>query len=150
MLPRYFAYGSNMNAARVRQRGLQVIGRRGATLANCRLVFDKMAGNQPGVGHANLVRAPGEVVEGVLYDLAHVTEILKMDPFEQAPVNYTREAVAVAVGAEVVWAWTYYANSARRARNLRPSQNYLDHLLAGSELLSESYSEALRSVECVP
>lgn len=139
-----------MDADRVRQRGLRVIQRRGATLANYRLVFDKVAGNQPGVGHANVVRATGEAVEGVLYDLASAIEIQKMDPFEQAPVNYTREAVAVSVGAKTVWTWTYFANRARRAANLRPAQEYLDHLLAGSDLLSKPYSEGLRAVECAP
>lgn len=150
MLARYFAYGSNMDADRVRQRGLAVTARQGAILADHRLVFDKVAGNQPGVGHANVVRWPGQVVEGALYELAHASEILKMDPFEQAPVNYTREAVAVSVGANTLWAWTYYANRARRAALLRPTQTYLNHLLAGSDLLSKPYSDSLRAIECAP
>ncbi|MFK7912571.1 MAG: gamma-glutamylcyclotransferase family protein [Pseudomonadales bacterium] len=148
MLARYFAYGSNMDAARVAQRGLRVVTRQGAILVDHRLVFDKMAGEHSGAGHANIVRAPGEIVEGAVYELSEPAEILKMDPYERAPVNYTREAVALAVGSVTLWAWTYYANAARRAAHLRPTRDYLDHLLAGTDLLSESYSARLRALDC--
>ena len=149
MLARYFAYGSNLNADRVRQRGLAVTARRAALLPNHNLVFDKIAAGLPGAGHANILWAPGYRVEGALYDLESDAEILKMDPYEHAPVNYTREAVAVEVGSERIWAWTYYANAARRAPGLRPPRAYLDHLLAGSDLLSPGYVAQLEAVTCL-
>ena len=93
----YFAYGSNMNLARVRARGLQVADLRGAYLTGLKLVFDKVSRQHPGAAHANIVYAPGERVEGVLYRLANAAEILKMDPFERAPWNYGRDAVLVRV-----------------------------------------------------
>ena len=149
MLARYFAYGSNMDAARVEQRGLRVVDRYAATLLDHQLIFDKIAGDQAAAGHANVIRAPGEQVEGVLYDLVAASEILKMDPFERAPVNYTREAVALQVGARTRWAWTYFANRARRRAGLRPTRAYLNHLLAGCDLLSDEYCAYLQAVECV-
>lgn len=91
----YFAYGSNMNPARVRERGLGVVDVRGATLLGFKLVFDKVSRRHPGAAHANIVHAPSERVEGVLYRLSGAEEILKMDPFERAPWNYGRDVVLV-------------------------------------------------------
>ena len=93
----YFAYGSNMNPARVRERGLEVTACCGASLHGMRLVFDKVSRRHPNVAHANIVYAPGERVEGVLYRLASTAEILKMDPFERTPWNYGRDVVLVRV-----------------------------------------------------
>lgn len=91
----YFAYGSNMNPARVRERGLRAEEVRGAALLDRKLVFDKVSRRHPGAAHANIVHAPGERVEGVLYRLSGAEEILKMDPFERAPWNYGRDVVFV-------------------------------------------------------
>lgn len=137
-----------MNPARVAARGLQTTAIRGASLHGVQLTFDKMAGNRPGVGHAALAFAPGATVEGVLYDLAGAGEILKMDAFERTPINYSRELVTVRVDDEEVVAWTYYANAAVCRPGLRPSRDYLAHLLAGRPYLSERYVAWLASVPC--
>ena len=140
---RYFAYGSNMNPARVRERGLRFTAVCGASLKDRRLVFDKVSRQHPKAAHANIVYAPGERVEGVLYRLADADEILKMDPFERAPWNYGRDAVQVQAGAEILWAWTYFANRAVRRDGLNPPAEYLAHLLAGRDYLSAGYFERL-------
>jgi gamma-glutamylcyclotransferase (GGCT)/AIG2-like uncharacterized protein YtfP len=139
----YFAFGSNMNPERVRERGLAVIEVLAARLSDHALVFDKRAADHPGSAHANVVRAPGEVVEGVLYRLRSVDEILKMDVFERAPVNYSREVVHVHTDAGAVPAWTYYANAAVRMADGRPERAYLAHLLAGEAFLSRDYHARL-------
>ena len=149
----YFAYGSNMNPARVRERGLQVAACCGASLHGMRLVFDKVSRRHPGVAHANIVYAPGERVEGVLYRLASAAEILKMDPFERAPWNYGRDAVVVRVTRPEacqdlrVPAWTYFANQGARRAGLKPPADYLAHLLAGRDYLSADYFARLRRIE---
>ena len=139
----YFAYGSNMNPARVWERGLRFTAVRGAWLQDRRLVFDKVARLHPHAAHANIVYAPGERVEGVLYWLAGSAEIVKMDPFERAPWNYGRDAVEVRAGEEVIWAWTYFANRAVRRDGLRPPAEYLAHMLAGRAFLSADYFDGL-------
>ncbi len=139
----YFAYGSNMNPARVAERGLRVTTVGGASLKGVRLVFDKVSRLHPNAAHANIVYAPGEQVEGVLYRLASADEILKMDPFERAPWNYGRDAVQVRAGDEVTWAWTYFANRAVRREGLNPPAEYLAHMLAGREHLSTDYFDRL-------
>ncbi len=139
----YFAYGSNMNPARVSERGLRFTAVRGAWVENLRLVFDKVSRLHPNAAHANVVYARGERVEGVLYRLASADEILKMDPFERAPWNYGRDAVQVRAGDDVLWAWTYFANRAVRREGLNPPAEYLAHMLAGRDHLSADYFERL-------
>ena len=135
-----------MNPERVLQRGLRVRDPRGARLPDFRLAFDKMSRDHDGVGHANIHFARGQTVEGVLYELHEATEILKMDPFEKAPWNYGRDKVRVITGGGEIWAWTYFANPAVRVAGLRPTSEYLSHLLAGRRFLSEQYLRQLLSL----
>lgn len=145
----YFAYGSNMNPTRVRERGLRTVGCRGAVLDDVRLVFDKVSRQHPEEAHANIVYAPGSRVEGVLYELAIPEEILKMDRFERAPVNYGRDVVIVtAGGGGRISTWTYFANASVRRAGLRPSRSYLNHLLAGVDYLSSGYHGELARTAC--
>ncbi|MGI9326486.1 MAG: gamma-glutamylcyclotransferase family protein [Pseudomonadales bacterium] len=149
MLNGYFAYGSNMNPQRMQQRGLLVLSANGARLPEHALVFDKIGPERIGAGHANIVRMPGAEVQGVFYELGHIEEIFKMDPFERAPINYGRDAVQVWVQGRAQWAWTYFANPARRRTGLKPTADYLGHLLAGSHFLSTDYCKALRATSCL-
>lgn len=165
-MARYFAYGSNMNPERVLERGLVFDHVAGARLDGFRLAFDKTSSKHTGVGHANVVRAPGEIVEGVLYWLAGTAEIGKMDRFESAPINYSREVVQVRVIAAqlpekepgdlkstqatetVLSTWTYFANAAVRRADLLPPRSYLNHLLAGRRFLSDDYYSMLADWPC--
>ena len=163
MVARYFAYGSNMNPDRVRERGIVFEHAAAAALEGFTLVFDKTSRAHAGLGHANVVPARGKTVEGVLYWLATGDEIGKMDRFESTPVNYSREVVHVRVahqhlpsdhppapGVEhsLVTTWTYFANPAVRQPDLRPPRSYLNHLLAGRPFLSEDYYEMLAAWPC--
>ena len=166
MVARYFAYGSNMNPARVRERGIRFAHAAGARLSDFALVFDKTSKKHAGLGHANVRHAPGQVVEGVLYWLETAEEIGKMDRFESTPVNYSREVIHVQVShahlPEDSWldapadpdeqvlisTWTYFANPAVRQDGLRPPRSYLEHLLAGQPFLSNSYYRMLQAQPC--
>ena len=167
MVARYFAYGSNMNPDRVRERGIRFEHAAGARLKDFALVFDKTSRKHAGVGHANVRRAPGAVVEGVLYWLEGPEEIGKMDRFESTPVNYSREVIQVEVqqahlpaaaepdlaslagGELLITTWTYFANPAVRQTGLLPPRSYLNHLLAGRPYLSSSYYRMLAAQPCV-
>ena len=159
MVSRYFAYGSNMNPDRVRQRGIAFSSACGARLSGYELVFDKTSAQHEGLGHANLAFAPGRWVEGVLYLLDSADEIFKMDRFEKTPVNYSREVVQVlatgsadAASEPAVSAgfscWTYFANPAVRQPGLKPPRSYMQHLLAGQPYLSSQYFQKLSEWPC--
>ena len=113
-----------------------------------------------------MVFAPDSQVEGVLYWLCAMDEIMKMDRFESTPVNYSREIVWVdvahnALPAELeldappsqtatvpVTTWTYFANPAVRQSGLIPPRSYLNHLLEGRSYLSTEYRQTLERWPC--
>lgn len=142
-MPYYFAYGSNMNPARMQARGLIVEEMMAARLPGYALSFNKRALDQPGRAYANIRHQAGGVLEGVLYRLADEREILKLDVFEGTPINYSRERMRVETERGAISAWIYIANPAWRSEGLAPSSSYLAHLLAGRELLSVGYCAAL-------
>lgn len=146
---RYFAYGSNMNPARVRERGLEVLAISAAALHGVRLGFDKQAREHAGAGHACLSFDAAGIVEGVLYQLASEADLLRMDHFERTPINYSRELVTVVTADGTVSAWTYFANPAVWRSGGRPSRDYLSHLLAGRAYLSDAYFQRLAAWPCV-
>ena len=146
----YFAYGSNMNPARVSSRGLPYESVCGGVLDGVRLTFDKSSRLHRGSGHANLTAAEaGCCVEGVMYRLRAAADMEIMDRFERVPINYRRDIVAVSVGDERIEAWTYFANPAVIRPNLRPERAYLSHLLAGRPFLSQAYYAWLCATACV-
>lgn len=85
----YFAYGSNLSPARMRERiaAAQALG--AARLAGYRLCLDKRGGD--GSGKANLRADPAETVWGALYQF-DAGEWPRLDGFEP---GYERVAVEV-------------------------------------------------------
>ena len=152
MIHAYFAYGSNMNPARMRERGVDFTHAEGAALTGHALAFDKRAGHREDAGHASIRWERGASVHGVLYRLAEPGLIARLDVFERTPVNYSREAYLLqpALGGAPVPAWVYVANPAARHAGLLPEASYLAHLLAGAHLLPEDYAAALRATRCLP
>lgn len=144
----YFAYGSNMNQARMKARQMDVRDVMAGTLTGCALAFNKLAADAPDRSYANVVYAPKSEVEGVLYKLQNLTEITRMDPFEGAPRYYSREIYLIETARGAIPAWVYVANKAMINNQLKPAPWYLDHLLAGREFLSEAYYQALTQVPC--
>ncbi|WFM72498.1 gamma-glutamylcyclotransferase family protein [Halomonas sp. CKK8] len=147
-MPYYFAYGSNMNPARVAAR----IGATRRVLAGVlhdhALRFDK-ASRVAGIAHANVVPRQGERVEGALFELDDPGQIRRMDPFEGYPNEYDRHRLPVATREGAIEAWVYIAAPGTTAEALRPAREYLEHLLAGEPFLSAAYHARLSAVEAV-
>lgn len=146
----YFAYGSNMDAARLFDqrlapkgvpRGERIAGR----LDDWRLVFDKPSRLLKGGAAANIVVAEGEVVHGTLNALPDAGfEVL--DVYEGvAAGHYERRMIRVVRSdtSEEVEAIVYVALI--RGEGLKPPRAYLDCLLAGRDLLPPDYWEYLAS-----
>lgn len=139
MIDWYFAYGSNMNPARMQARGLDFERRCAGILQGFQMRFNKTAVGKLGVAYANIVYKPEAQVEGVLYQLHHADAIAVMDHYEGSPVRYSREVFTVNTGTELVNAWVYIANPSMLDEQLLPERRYLQHLLGGKDLLSDSY-----------
>ncbi|MGB9791799.1 MAG: gamma-glutamylcyclotransferase family protein [Thermacetogeniaceae bacterium] len=144
----YFAYGSNMDSKRLKERIGRFPERVPGVLRDWKLAFNKAAKALPGVGFANIVLCPGERVEGILYAVTK-EELLKLDTYEGFPTHYERREVSVERRdtGEVVSAVTYIANPAKVEDGLKPTREYLSHLLAGADYLSKEYVHRLRLVE---
>ena len=143
----YFAYGSNMNPARLsdqrlKERAVQMGPRIGGRLDGWRLAFNKQ-GRVPGTGAGNIVLAPGEAVHGTL-NLLPAKGFEVLDRYEGvAGGHYERRIVPVLRGdtGVPVEAITYVA--LLTGEDLRPTRAYLDHLLAGQDLLPADYFRRL-------
>jgi gamma-glutamylaminecyclotransferase len=84
----YFAYGSNLNPAQMRRRCPSAVQLARATLANHRLSFAGHSASWSG-GVANVVRANGAKVEGLLYVLSE-RDVQELDRCEGVPAVYDR------------------------------------------------------------
>ena len=74
---------------------------------------------------------------------------IKLDKFEGAPVHYQKEIITVNTEDGPVNAIVYIANPNMIRENLKPSQEYLNHLLGGKDLLTESYYSVLSKIETI-
>jgi cation transport regulator ChaC len=141
----YFAYGSNMSAARLFEQRLEPEGvARGERLAGrlegWRLAFNKRARLPPGAGAGNIVPAAGEIVHGTL-NLLPPEGFEILDRYEGvAGGHYERRFLPVvrADTGATVEAVTYVALLVGDEA-LRPTRDYLGHLLAGRDLLPDDY-----------
>jgi gamma-glutamylcyclotransferase (GGCT)/AIG2-like uncharacterized protein YtfP len=147
-MPFYFAYGSNMNPARV-------VARIGSTrrvlsgvLHDHALRFDK-ASRVAGIAHANVVPESGGRVEGALFELQTPEQIRLMDPYEGYPREYDRHRLSVCTHEGLIEAWVYIAATGTTAESLKPAREYLAHLLAGEPFLTPDYLARLANVEAV-
>ena len=93
MMPLYFAFGSNMDAAQMATRcpGAEALGL--ATLSGHRIVF-RGPSKKRGGGVLSVDPHPPQVVRGVLYDVTD-DHMKALDRFEGAPEWYVRADCAV-------------------------------------------------------
>lgn len=140
----YFAYGSNMNAARLvddrlKPKGVELKARIGGRLDGWRLTFDKVAREPKGAGAGNIVATAGESVFGTLNAMSEAG-LGVLDYYEGvAGGHYRRLTIPIVRGddGKTVEAVTYVA--LKVAAGLRPTRDYLAHLLAGRDLLPAAY-----------
>lgn len=152
----YFAYGSNMNPGVLRgRRGVAFDRALPARLEGWRLVFDKPPLIDIGESFANLIADRTAAAYGVLFEVAD-DDLAHIDLTEGVLIgNYRRiEVAAVALaandGGAVVPAQTLVSD--RRDPALRPSDRYMDLVIAGALThgLPAEHVDFLRSVPCRP
>jgi gamma-glutamylcyclotransferase len=140
----YFAYGSNMNAARLAERKVRVGERVCGRLDGWRLSFNKLRATVPVSGAGNIVPAPGEAVFGTLNETDEAG-LVALDVYEGVKTRqYHRQTVTVVRTdtGQPVEAVTYVALNVGDD-DLKPLRDYLAHLLAGRDLLPADYCALL-------
>jgi cation transport regulator ChaC len=142
---KYFAYGSNCNPAVMNRKGVSFTSRRQAVLRGFRLLFNKKAMRRSlpdGIGFANINEDAGGAVEGILYEIVD-DDLEKLDRSERYPDHYDRIDVTVESDSGRHRCCTYRAQPDKVCAGLKPSRNYLNHILAAGDFLSRQYYEAL-------
>lgn len=140
---KYFAYGSNMLARRLRKRVPTAIALGPARLPQHRLVWDKRSND--GSGKCSIVADPECEVWGVLYEIETV-EKGELDKAEGLNTQYMERSVVVEATEGPVEAFTYAAIRTDSAQ--RPYDWYKAYVVNGAEEhgLPESYVAALKAV----
>ena len=135
-MPLYFAYGANMDAAAmaVRCPVSRLIG--GGHLPGYRFIVMRE-------GYASVVRTPGRMVRGVLWELAH-DDIPALDRYEGVAGGlYTKAVLPVRTPAGVKRALIYLGCSSAPGR---PRPGYLEAVVAAARAaqLPPAYLRELR------
>jgi gamma-glutamylcyclotransferase (GGCT)/AIG2-like uncharacterized protein YtfP len=143
----YFAYGSNMNSKRMKERGVKILETRHATLFSHSLRFNKKKEGSQGIGYANISQDRDSYVEGILYEISKI-DLLKLDRCEGFPLHYGRREIKVRLddGSEVM-SFVYFAQRWMIAEDLLPEKEYMKHLLSAGDLLSAKWIRYLKSIK---
>ena len=131
----YFAYGANMDRAGMFERCPRSTPLGRASLRGFRLAVMRE-------GWLTVVREPGDVVEGVLWDVAP-TDVDALDSFESVGEGlYTKALLPVEAGEQTRTALVYLGANAGPGR---PNEPYLTQVLASARAwdLSEAGLAAL-------
>ncbi len=144
----YFAYGSNLDPERMKQRIGRIPTSQRARLPNYRLAFNKRASGDAGV-YANIVQETDREDWGVIYRCTH-EEMDVLDKCEGvASGHYRRHYVSVELeDGEIVNAITYVAGDAYICKEGSPSQEYLRHIVTGAQQhgLLEEYIKSIEDL----
>ena len=132
----YFAYGSNMDIDRINKRCIQYKHREKALLKGYKLIFDKKNDSIYGASYANITIDPSEYVEGVLY--SGLSSFKELDYYEGVHSGHYRREKILLTNPKIE-VYTYFACEDKREEGLKPSEDYLAHLLSAKEFLSEEY-----------
>lgn len=147
---KYFAYGSNMDAGHL-ERDAHIIptGRVHAILKGYSLQFNKVAYANPKIGWSNIMSAdPESLVHGILYEVT-LQDRDSLDEKERIKLNhyYRTDKQVILDNGSIVTAFVYIAYPKRVKQGLKPTKEYLNHLLAGCDLLPVDYCQKLKSIE---
>jgi gamma-glutamylcyclotransferase len=141
----YFAYGSNLDVDRKKDRTGAIREARIAKLSGYRLAFNKRGTN--GDVYANLLPNPTEEVYGVIYRCT-LEALVELDYHEGVSSgHYRQETVQVqTLDGQTLHAIAYVANPQYIIPESPPSDEYLGHILRGARSHGLSPS-VIRSIE---
>lgn len=144
---KYFAYGSNMSAKRMKARvpSAAVVGI--GVLRGHRLVFHKVSND--GSGKCDVTESESENVMGVLYEINEI-EKLALDRVEGLNHGYDEKAINVELtSGDVVSAVTYFATNTDPG--LRPYTWYKRHVLEGAREanLPSEYTSVIEGISAI-
>ncbi len=144
----YFAYGSNMNPDRMKERGAHFTDMHKHSLRGYSLKFNKTSYQKPLTGCANIVPDDRGIVEGVVYKIT-VQGLYNLDKFEGYPVHYNRVKLIIDIAGSQETVKTYIAMPGKTKEGLRPAKSYMEHLLKAKDYMSGEYYEFLENLKTI-
>ena len=126
----YFAYGSNMSTAYLREYCPSARFQQRAQLPNYRIEFRRYSTDLRG-GISTIIVAPGEMVHGVIYAVAEA-EIKALDILEDVPLGIYRRDTFWLLAEDGRWQSADLYQVAEPAGPYTPSAHYLDYMIAGA------------------
>ena len=142
----YFAYGSNMSTAYIRDYCPSATFVMRARLPNFHIEFRRYSADLQG-GISSIIEAPGEMIHGVLYDIEEA-EILALDILEDVPDNIYRRDSYLVFGEDGNWHQGDLYRVCEPAGPYTPSRTYVDFMLAGAREhnLDPTYIQGLQAI----
>jgi len=149
LIMQYFAYGSNMCAARLRSRTPSAMALGTARLPGYVLRFQKRGRDGSAKCDAEQTGRAADTVLGVVYHVDDA-EMADLDRAEDLGEGYRRERLTVLPQGDSaeINAWTYLALPQAIDQSLSPFDWYVEYVLAGARehQLPESYVRAIEEV----
>lgn len=133
-----------MDKERMIERGLDFTSRQFGKLDGYKLAFNKKS--KQGMA-ANIEPSNYNYIEGVIYDFPD-KNINYLDSKEGYPNHYDRIQVTVIDSdGTSIQATTYIAMHDKIVNGHSPNREYLNHLLAGQDILSKEYFDKLSKTQ---
>ncbi|MFI4937449.1 MAG: gamma-glutamylcyclotransferase family protein [Candidatus Berkiellales bacterium] len=150
----YFAYGSNLDIAQMKERIGDCVVPKSAKLTGYQLAFNKKS-QERHCGVANLVYTgnPADAIEGMIYQISEeqlheldMHEGFEINTPEKNPEGYKRQEITLADGSKAI---AYIANVRNANSSLKPNAAYMKLLLSARKngFISEGYFNKLLDVE---
>lgn len=121
-MPRYFAYGSNLDEVQLFQRCPGAAAEATGALVEFRLAFTAYSGGW-GAGVADILACPGSRVWGLVFNLTD-EDLESLDRFEGYPEQYDRFVAQIDTDKGIMDSWVYAVK--RKQSFVAPSRRYLD------------------------
>ncbi|MFA7326308.1 MAG: gamma-glutamylcyclotransferase family protein [Candidatus Kapaibacterium sp.] len=129
----YFAYGSNMNPDRLKERVGVYYGMEHGVLQGYKLTFNKKS-NIPGRGYATIEICDDSYVAGIIYKLSQKA-IKILDMYEGFPAHYTKSYLSIETADGLKECVVYIANEDMLGVDLKPTNEYFRHIMKGWEII---------------
>jgi len=135
-----------MDIDRMTARKVSFTSREKGLLKDFELKFNKIAKRNPKEGYANIASKKGSIVEGAIYEIEE-SDIRELDRFEGYPHHYSREEMKVEDEmGQSVNAIVYTAVEGKIKEGLKPTPEYLNHILNGRDIMSSNYYEKMKNI----
>ncbi len=127
----HFGYGSNLDHESVKQYCPSSKFVMKAFLPNYEIQFRFWSEQDQG-GISTIIEAPGELVQGVIYEIPE-NELLELDILESVPLGFYTRDLFLVLGENGLWQKADLYRVADPQGPFPPSKSYVEHMIKGAK-----------------